>query len=93
MLIAFRGSTPPYFNDNNDETFAQYCTGNWPRTVEKLDSIQSAWEHEVANASEEQLTKWASEVANLSSHNAYHTGQIVYIRKQNGWWTASQGVK
>ena len=93
MITAFRGDTPPYFDDNNNETFTQYCTEDWPGTVEKLDSVQTAWEREITSASEEQLKRWSSEVANLSSHNAYHTGQIVYIRKMNGWWKASQGVK
>ena len=39
------------------------------------------------------IKEWSSSVANISTHNAYHTGQIVYIRKRNGWWSASKGVK
>ena len=93
MLIAFQGHTPPDFDGNNEETFARYCDNDWSETVDKLDSIQTAWERAVATATEEQLKTWSAEVANVSSHNAYHTGQIVYIRKRNGWWTASQGVK
>ena len=93
MLIAFQGSIPSDFDDNNEETFAEYCTSNWPGTVEKLDSIQTIWEQAVAGAPEEQLKKWGTEIANVGSHNAYHTGQIVYIRKRNGWWSASRGVK
>jgi DinB superfamily len=93
ILIAFQGNTPPDFNDNNDETFLSYCNTDWEATVSKLDSIQTAWEKAVENASEKQLEEWSSSVANISSHNAYHTGQIIYIRKKNNWWKNSMGVK
>ena len=93
ILTAFQGNTPPDFGDNNEVTFTRYCRGDWPETVKKLDSIQTQWERSIADATEEQLNVWSSEVANVSSHNAYHTGQIVYIRKRNGWWGASQGIK
>lgn len=29
----------------------------------------------------------------MGTHNAYHTGQIIYIRKQQGWWDEKKGVK
>ena len=93
ILIAFQGNTPPDFNDNNDETFLNYCNTDWEATVSKLDSLQTAWEKAVENASEKQLKEWSSSVANISSHNAYHTGQIIYIRKKNNWWKNSMGVK
>ncbi len=93
ILIAFEGNTPPEYNDNNDETFFKYCQNDWEGIVIKLDSIQTAWEHSVENASVEQLNKWSSSVANIASHNAYHTGQIIYIRKKNNWWDPSKGVK
>ena len=93
MLTAFRGNTPPNFSGNNEETFTEHCRVSWPRTVAKLDSIQTLWEQAIAEASEEQLNTWGSEVAHISAHNAYHIGQIVYIRKRNDWWNASQGVE
>jgi len=55
--------------------------------------VQIAWENAVENASDEQLNEWSFSVANISSHNAYHTGQIIYIRKKNNWWDSSKGVK
>lgn len=93
ILIAFQGNTPSDFNDNNDETFLKFCQNDWEASVSKLDSIQTAWEHAVENASDEQLKEWSSSIANISSHNAYHTGQIIYIRKKNNWWDNSMGVK
>ncbi len=86
MLIAFQGNTPPEFNDDNELTFRDLDREDWSYAVRKIDSIQVEWELVTENATEEQLIKWSSSVANICAHNAYHTGQIVYIRKQNGWW-------
>ncbi|MEO9891214.1 hypothetical protein [Aurantibacter sp.] len=51
-----------------------------------MDSIQSEWIYLVKSATAIELSDWSSEIANMCSHNAYHTGQIVYIRNQKGWW-------
>jgi len=93
ILIAFNGSTPQHFNNDNEITFTEFTTIDWKLAVAKLDSIQSKWEQSLENSTDEQLNKWSSEIANLCMHNAYHTGQIIYIRKQNGWWEKSKGVK
>ncbi|MEP6937737.1 MAG: hypothetical protein ABI871_06680, partial [Chthoniobacterales bacterium] len=29
----------------------------------------------------------------ISTHNAYHTGQILYVRKLQGSWNPANGVK
>ena len=86
VLNAFQGNTLPDFNDDNNVTFNQYDREQWPLAIKKLDSIQTEWEQMVVKASEEQLNGWSSSIANVCSHNAYHTGQIVYVRKRNGGW-------
>jgi predicted ATP-dependent serine protease len=83
----------PACNENNQETFTRFDKNQWQQTVHRLDSIQTLWEQSVEGATEAQLDEWSSSIANMCSHNAYHTGQIVYIRKKNGWWEASKGVK
>ena len=93
ILIAFHGDSPPNFNDDNEITFTKFGGKNWTASVQKLDSIQSQWEHAVENATDTQLHKWSSSIANICTHNAYHTGQIIYIRKQHGWWKSANGVK
>jgi len=35
----------------------------------------------------------ASTIAHIGTHNAYHTGQILYVRKMKGWWDPEKGVK
>jgi hypothetical protein len=47
----------------------------------------------VQNASDAQLAEWAPTIANIATHNAYHTGEIVMVRKEQGVWDASKGVK
>jgi hypothetical protein len=39
------------------------------------------------------LKSWYITIGRISTHNAYHTGQILYIRKQQGSWDSSKGVK
>ncbi len=90
LLTAFQGNTLPDFNDDNNITFKRYDTKQWPLAVKMLDSIQTEWEQKVLSASEEQLNEWSSSIANVCSHNAYHTGQIIYIRKRNGWWRKTE---
>ncbi|PHN05188.1 DinB family protein [Flavilitoribacter nigricans] len=93
ILIAFQGETPPDFNDDNEITFQLFDADQWQEAVRQLDSLQTKWEQVVEMATDEQLREWRSSIANICSHNAYHTGQIVYIRKKNGWWDNSAGVK
>jgi hypothetical protein len=39
------------------------------------------------------LKKEASTIAHIASHNAYHVGEIVYVRREQGSWDPSKGVK
>jgi hypothetical protein len=92
-LIAFRGNKPPDFSGNNEETFEKFSSVNWELAVTKLDSIQRQLNAIIESATPEELEGWSSDLASICSHNAYHTGQILYIRKLNGWWDPAKGVK
>ncbi len=85
-LRAFNGEDMTDFNVDNEITFKKYSDTEWKTAIRKLDSIQKEWELMIKKASEEQLLEWSSEITNMTAHNAYHTGQIIYIRKRNGWW-------
>lgn len=85
-LRAFKGEDMSGLDIENETTFKKYTDGEWNSLVNQLDSIQSEWERLTTNATDEQLTGWASEIANMAAHNAYHAGQVIYIRKRNGWW-------
>ncbi len=92
-LLEFKGEKPAPFNGNNDETFAPVDGKTWPATVAKIDRVMKEWEQAVAAADEVKLSKWYSTIAHIGTHNAYHIGQILYVRKLQGNWDASKGVK
>src|ERR1700733_1003164 len=71
-LMQFKGEKPPKFNGNNDETFNDF------------DAMMTEWETAVAAADDAKIALWASMIAHVGAHNAYHIGQIVYVRKLEG---------
>jgi len=74
------------YDMENKLTFKIYSEKEWKRAVTKMDSIQTAFEKIIDKANEEQLSELAADILTMTSHNAYHTGQIIYIRKRKGWW-------
>jgi uncharacterized damage-inducible protein DinB len=61
--------------------------------VQQLDRVLAELEKLVEAADDKKLASWASEVAHIGAHNAYHTGQIIYIRRLQGSWNPEKGVK
>lgn len=86
LLVAFQGNEVLDFTGENEETFQQLSDKVWDQAVRKIDSIQARWYELVEKATDEQIAKWGSTIVHMCSHIAYHTGQIIYIRKRNGWW-------
>lgn len=93
QLVTFKGLKPADFNGNNDETFSSFDKNSWNETVKKLDQVLTDLETLIQGADEAKLKEWAPTVANISTHNAYHTGQIVFVRKLQNSWDAAKGVK
>ncbi len=60
--------------------------------MKQLDEVLTALEKTIEEADEAKLAKWAGTIARISTHNAYHTGQIIYIRKTKGNWDPAEGV-
>jgi uncharacterized damage-inducible protein DinB len=92
-LARFRGETPAKFSGDNDETFNSFDAKTWANTVKQLDQVMTDIEKFVEAADDATVAKFASAIAHIGTHNAYHTGQILYIRKENGWWDPAKGVK
>jgi hypothetical protein len=65
----------------------------WAQIVRDLDQVMSDWEKAVQGADEAKLEKWASTIAHIGAHNAYHVGQMIYTRKLQGSWDPEKGVK
>lgn len=104
-LNRFRGTLDSDYTGDNDSTFEGEKTSGtdeeWKKTVEKLNLVFMEWENEVKNISQEKLDRpakknetepWASYIAAVNTHTAYHTGQIVSLRKLQGSWNPKQGV-
>ena len=47
----------------------------------------------VETADDKKLQTWASEIAHIGTHNAYHVGQMIIVRKLQGSWNPEKGVK
>jgi uncharacterized damage-inducible protein DinB len=92
-LAKFKGQSPEKFNGNNDETFNAFDAKKWNDTVKQLDQVLTHWEQAVEGADEAKLKDWYSVIAHIGAHNAYHIGQIVFVRKEQGSWNPEKGVK
>jgi uncharacterized damage-inducible protein DinB len=92
-LAKFNGEPPEKYSGNNNETFETFDAKNWTAIVRDLDEVMTAWEKAVEAADDAKLASWASTISHISTHNAYHIGQILYIRKQQGSWNPVNGVK
>ena len=62
-------------------------------TVKALDKVMKDIEQVVETADEKKLEGMASTIAHIGQHNAYHVGQIIFVRKLQGSWNPEKGVK
>jgi uncharacterized damage-inducible protein DinB len=92
-LAKFKGETPEKYSGQNDETFNAFDAKKWKETVERLDKVMTDLEKFVETADEKTIEKNASTIAHVGTHNAYHTGQMIYIRRLQGSWNPENGVK
>lgn len=93
QLNDFKGIKNDTFSGNNEETFNKFNQQELNDVIKKLDAVLTELEKVVENATDKQLAEWAPTIANISAHNAYHTGQIIFVRKLQGSWDPEKGVK
>jgi uncharacterized damage-inducible protein DinB len=91
-LDKFYGRTPDKFDGNNNETFNDFTEASWTSTVEKLGQVMKDWEKAIEESDDAKLQSWYSTIAHINMHTAYHTGQILYVRKLAGNWDSAKGV-
>jgi len=92
-LLVLKGEKPEKFSGNNDETFDKFDSRSWSETVQQLDNVLNELEKWVETADEAKLKESASVFTHISTHNAYHIGQILYVRKEQGSWDPQNGVR
>src|SRR5262245_18923979 len=93
-LAQLQGKPAPKYSGKNDDTFdINVNKETWEQMVKDLDKVLTDWEKAIESADDATIQKWASTIQHVSAHNAYHTGQIIYIRKLQGSWHPEKGVK
>lgn len=92
-LQVLKGEKPEKFGGNNDETFDKFDNKKWNETVQQLDDVMTELEKWLETADEEKLKQSAQVFTHISTHNAYHIGQIIYVRKEQGSWDPKNGVR
>jgi len=91
-LEQLKGSTEKY-NGTNDETFTKFDNKEWNELVRQFDEVMTDIEKWVKTADEAKLKEWVPTINNICTHNGYHIGQIIYVRKEQGSWDPNMGVK
>jgi len=92
-LAKFKGEPESKFSGNNEETFDNFDSKQWTDTVKQLDQVMTELEKFVETVDEKKLAANASEIAHIGTHNAYHVGQMIFVRKLQGVWDSDKGVK
>ena len=91
-LEQLKGSTEKY-NGTNDETFYKFDSKTWAETVRQFDEGMNDIEKWVETVDEAKLKESAETISTICTHNAYHVGQIIYVRREQGSWDPNMGVK
>jgi uncharacterized damage-inducible protein DinB len=84
----------------NDEKFKNRFGLTWEQACKKIENIFDEWINCIAGADDTMLNStiankgktWNTMICNLISHTAYHTGQIITLRKEYNCWDAAKGV-
>lgn len=102
-LQRFKGIDFQYDVSSNDETFStgEFTEDEWQAEIARFDAIMTEWRSLLEGADEARLaetvpgkdgTTWADLIGLINTHNAYHAGQILVLRKMHGNWDRSKGV-
>ena len=84
----------------NDETFKNSFGFTWEQACKKIKNIFDEWIACIAGSEDARLNStiqnkgktWNVMIGNLINHTAYHTGQIITLRKEYNCWDAEKGV-
>jgi uncharacterized damage-inducible protein DinB len=100
----FMGITIPGFEGENSSTFSdgKINDEDWEKDLSELLNILRSFKRLIEYSDEQKLQSspyknstdsWYSILSHVNIHNAYHIGQIVTLRKQQGSWNPEAGVK
>ena len=95
FLFRLEGKTWPYKITSNEQTFwpgEHTMQLTWDKLVEALASVHGQIREKVIEIADEKLDSKLpndpidQQIMTLATHDAYHTGQIILIRKLYGSW-------
>ncbi|WP_456288328.1 DinB family protein [Paenibacillus sp. AK002] len=74
----------------NDETFLIHDTNEeaWDTARNQLQEVHATLRQKFEAMTEAEIEESPQRILSLIMHDAYHTGQIVFIRKLQGSWPA-----
>ena len=91
-LHNLRGQIVPVIDDNLD-TFKNEANLHWDELMARTEHVFSEWQGELMKGlPTDGKTDWISIVGHINTHNTYHVGQIVILRKLQGSWDMANGV-
>lgn len=94
LLVQLLGETFNNAAQNNDDTFTSPYT--WKEMLDRLYVNHEKLEKLIGSFNEEDFNKelkgysYAKLISSINMHDAYHTGQIIQIRKLQGTWAAKR---
>ncbi len=103
-LNRFIGIPNPGIADNDTTFEGERISGSdeeWKKTVNEINHVFSEWLKVLKEAEDSKMDElafegaegpWAPYLGLVNIHNAYHIGQIVTLRKQQGSWDSKKGV-
>ena len=94
-LMRFIGEPLPPVNIGGEDPTFDLNPSDWESELKKLNNVFSDFRIAIENATDEKLQSlsgkdrednWYTVLSNINIHNAYHIGQIIFIRKLQGSW-------
>jgi uncharacterized damage-inducible protein DinB len=97
LLAQLQNETFSNSVQSNDETFeSQNTESAWKEIVTRFKENHEKLEKLISSFNEEDFDKdykgssYSEMISSISMHDAYHTGQIIQIRKLQGSWVAKR---
>lgn len=97
LLERLRGGTPTYPAPDNDATFDVAAPGDeaaWQATVARMEAVHRGLREVLAGLADADFDRGipkerlGTAVMDIILHDAYHTGQLIQLRKLQGSWPA-----
>ena len=90
----------PQTNASTFEALAEPKEENWRKLIAALDTGLEKWQKAIERTTEVQLHEsipgfpedalWWEALSNLCTHNSYHIGQMIYVRKMQDSWEIAE---